>query len=41
MRIGKILQLIKLLFGVKNGIQEMLILDGLEEKCRKKIKSKE
>lgn len=40
MRIGITLQLIKLLFGVNNGILEKQVIVGLEDRCRKKIKNK-
>lgn len=41
MMIGKISQPIKVLYGLKNGIREMLIADGWEEKWKNKIKNKE
>ena len=41
MKIGKTLQLIKLLYGLKIGIQDKLQIDMLREKWRKKTRNKE
>lgn len=41
MRIGKILQPIKLSYGVKNGIQERLKIVGLSVRCRSKTKNRD
>jgi hypothetical protein len=41
MKSGRTLQLIKHLFGYNNGIPEMLEVDGLEERCKNRIKNKD
>ena len=41
MKIGKTLQLIKLLYGLKIEIQDKLQIDMLREKWRKKTRNKE
>jgi hypothetical protein len=41
MKNGRILQHIKLLSGYNNGIQEMLAADGLEERCKSKIRNRD
>ena len=41
MKNGRTLQHIKHLFGYNNGILEMLEVDGLEEKCKNKIRNRD
>lgn len=39
-KIGKTLRLIRLLFGVRNGILVRLVIDGSEEKWKNKIRNR-
>lgn len=41
MRIGKILPPTRHSFGLINGIQEMLRIDMLKDKCKNKIRNKD